>query len=88
MTKKDEIVVAEEQATAVAVAPAFQVETSATDMVLPFLKIIQSQADEVTKGKDKYNDAVRPGDIYDSVTRTVYDNPEIIICGIRKYYSE
>jgi hypothetical protein len=79
-----------EGSTAVAEAalPAFQVETSATDMVLPFLKVIQSQADEVTRGKDKYNENVRPGDIYDSVTRTVYDSPEIIICGIRKYYGE
>ena len=79
MAKKDELV---------ATAPAFQVETSAQDMVLPFLKVIQSQADEVTRGKDKYNENVRPGDIYDSVTRTVYHDPEIIICGIRKYYGE
>ena len=85
---KTEIATIEPQTTAVAVAPAFQVETSAQDMVLPFLKVIQSQADEVTRGKDKYNENVRPGDIYDSVTRTVYDNPEIIICGIRKYYGE
>lgn len=57
-------------------------------MVLPFLKVIQSQADEVTRGKEKYNEAVHAGDIYDSVTRTVYDDAEIIVCGIRKYYSE
>lgn len=87
MAKKDEMVVAETN-TAVMAAPAFQVETSAQDMVLPFLKVIQSQADEVTRGKDKYNENVRPGDIYDSVTRTVYKDPEIIICGIRKYYGE
>lgn len=91
MTKKEEnaLVVAEEQATAVAVAePAFKVETSAADMVLPFLKVIQSQADEVTRGKDKYNENVRPGDIYDSTTRTIYKDAEIIICGIKKYYGE
>lgn len=87
MAKKDELAVAE-TSTAVMAAPAFQVETSAQDMVLPFLKVIQSQADEVTRGKDKYNENVRPGDIYDSVTRTVYKDPEIIICGIRKYYGE
>lgn len=88
MTKKEELMVVEES-TAVAVAtPTFMVETEATDMVLPFLKVIQSQADEVTRGKDKYNENVRPGDIYDSVTRTIYDEAEIIVCGIRKYYSE
>ena len=88
MAKSTELVAAEEQTTAVVTAPAFQVETSAQDMVLPFLKVIQSQADEVTRGKDKYNDNVRPGDIYDSVTRTIYKDAEIIICGIKKYYGE
>lgn len=90
MTKKEntELAPVSETATAVAVAPAFSVETTSEDMVLPFLKIIQSQADEVTRGKDKYNENVRPGDIYDSVTRTIYKDPEIIICGIRKYYGE
>lgn len=74
--------------TAPVMAPAFVVETEAQDMVIPFLKVIQAQADEVTPGKDKYNEAVRPGNIYDSTTRTVYENPELIICGIRKYYGE
>jgi len=87
MAKKDELAVAEKAAVTVA-EPAFKVETSATDMVLPFLKVIQSQADEVTRGKEKYNENVRPGDIYDSVTRTIYKDPEIIVCGIRKYYGE
>lgn len=88
--KKDELVVAEKSTEVVAAntLPGFKVETSAQDMVLPFLKIIQSQADEVTRGKDKFNEEVRPGDIYDSVTRTIYDNPEIIVCGIKKYYGE
>lgn len=87
MAKTTEIATVEET-TALVTAPAFQVETSAQDMVLPFLKVIQSQADEVTRGKDKYNENVRPGDIYDSVTRTIYKDPEIIICGIKKYYGE
>jgi hypothetical protein len=86
---KSEVTVVEEQSTSVAVSePAFKVETSASDMILPFLKVIQSQADEVTRGKDKYNENVHAGDIYDSVTRTIYKDAEIIICGIRKYYGE
>lgn len=87
---KTEVAVVEEKNTSVAVSegPAFQVETSAQDMMLPFLKVIQSQADEVTRGKDKYNENVHAGDIYDSVTRTIYKDAEIIICGIRKYYGE
>ena len=86
---KNELVAKEEQtAVTVTEAPAFMVETSAQDMVLPFLKVIQSQADEVTKGKDKYNENVRPGDIYDSTTRTIYKDAEVIICGIKKYYGE
>ena len=83
MSKKDEMAVVEQGSTAVAAAPAFQVETNASDMVLPFLKVIQSQADEVTRGKEKYNENVKAGDIYDSVTRTVYKDPVIVICGIR-----
>ena len=87
---KSEVTVVEEQSTGVAVSetPTFKVETSASDMILPFLKVIQSQADEVTRGKDKYNENVHAGDIYDSVTRTIYKDAEIIICGIRKYYGE
>lgn len=87
MSKKDELMTAE-ASTAVAELPTFQVETSKEDLVLPFLKVIQSQADEVTRGKDKYNENVKPGDIYDSVTRTIYKDPEIVICGLKKYYSE
>lgn len=90
MSKKDELATIEETTTAVTApaAPLLVVETDARDMVLPFLKVIQSQADEVTRGKDKYNENVHAGDIYDSVTRTVYNEPEIIVCGIKKYYSE
>jgi len=69
-------------------APAFVVETEAQDMIIPFLKVVQAQSDEVTPGKDKYNENVRPGNIYDATTRTVYTNPEIIICGIKRYYGE
>lgn len=83
---KTELTVKEENA--VAVLPAFKVETEATDMVVPFLKVIQSQADEVTRGKEKFNENVHAGDIYDSTTRTVYNDAEIIVCAIKKYYSE
>jgi hypothetical protein len=85
---KSELTVKEETSLAVSEAPAFIVETAAEDMVIPFLKIIQSQADEVTRGKEKYNENVKAGDIYDSTTRTIYKDAEIIVCGIRKYYSE
>lgn len=85
---KTEVAVKEESAALTVSEPAFMVETSAQDMVLPFLKVIQSQADEVTRGKDKYNENVKAGDIYDSTTRTVYSDAEVIICGIRKYYGE
>ena len=82
------VVKTEKEQTALTLAPAFTVETEAQDMIIPFLKVVQAQADEVTPGKDKYNEAVRPGNIYDSTTRTIYENPEIIICGIRKYFGE
>lgn len=87
--KTTEIAVTEQTAvTAPVEAPAFVVETEAQDMIIPFLKVIQAQSDEVTPGKDKYNENVRPGNIYDATTRTVYNNPEIIICGIKRYYGE
>ena len=74
--------------TAPAEVPAFVIETEAQDMIIPFLKVVQAQSDEVTPGKDKYNENVRPGNIYDATTRTVYNNPEIIICGLKRYYGE
>lgn len=85
--EKNELVVSEDKNVAMTLdTPLVQVEP--TDMVIPFLKVIQSQADEVTPGKDKYNENVRPGDIYDSVTRTVYKKAKVIVCGLRKYFTE
>lgn len=87
---KNEVVTVEETSTAVAestVAPAL-VAVEQEDMMVPFLKVIQSLSEEVVPGKDKYNDAVRPGDIYDSITRTVFKNAKAVICGLKKYYAE
>lgn len=64
------------------------VEVDAADMVVPFLKVIQPLSDEMTKGKDKYNPNVHAGDIYDSVTQTIYEKADIIICAMKKYYGE
>ena len=84
---KDELKVVEEITASVAVAQPL-VETHQEDMLIPFLKVIQAQSDEVIKGKDKYNEAVKAGDIYDGVTRQVYTGSDIVICGIKKYYAE
>ena len=84
---KDEVMTTEEKPVAVAV-PTVQVDVSQEDMMVPFLKVIQSLSEEVTPGKDKYNENVRPGDLYDSVTRTVFKNAKVIICGLKKYYAE
>lgn len=84
---KDELKVVEETTASVAVAQPL-VETHQEDMLIPFLKVIQAQSDEVIKGKDKYNEAVKAGDIYDGVTRQVYTGSDIVICGIKKYYAE
>ena len=84
---KNEVVKAEEN-TAVAVAPALQVEVSSEDMMVPFLKVVQSLSEEVVPGKDKYNADVRPGDLYDGVTKTIFKNSQAVICGLRKYYAE
>lgn len=83
---KDEVKVVESN-TAVSVAAPL-VETHQEDMLIPFLKIVQVQSDEVTRGKDKYNEAVKAGDIYDGVTRQVYTGADIVICGIKKYFAE
>ena len=81
-------VVAKTETTAVMAAQPFQVDIAKEDMMVPFLKVIQSLSEEVTPGKDKYNPDVRPGDIYDSVTRTIFKNAKVVICGMRKYYAE
>ena len=77
--------------TAVTAAPAqdsLKVEIAQEDMMIPFLRVVQSLSEEVTPGKDKYNPDVRPGDIYDGVTRTIFKNAKVIVCGMRKYFSE
>ena len=85
---KNEVTVTEDKAAAVVEAPALAVEISQEDMMVPFLKVIQSLSEEVVPGKDKYNENVRPGDIYDGVTRTVFKNASAVICGLKKYYAE
>ncbi len=66
----------------------FFVETDQDDIIVPFLKIIQSLSDELIVGKDKYNPNVKAGDIYDSVTKTIFRNSTAIICGMKKYFAE
>lgn len=67
---------------------AFKVDVAQEDMMVPFIKIIQSLSEEIMPGKDKYNPDVKPGDLYDSVTRTIFKNATAVICGLRKYYAE
>lgn len=85
---KNEVTTKAQTNVAEVAAPAMTVDISPNDMMVPYLKVIQSLADEVTPGKDKYNDAVRPGDIYDSVTRMVFKDAKVIICGVKKYFAE
>lgn len=83
---KNEVMTTE--TTAVATVAPVQVDIAKEDMMVPFLKVIQSLSEEVTPGKDKYNSDVRPGDIYDSVTRTIFKDAKAVICGLKKYYAE
>lgn len=84
---KNEVATVPENTAAVVQTPAL-VTVEQEDMMIPFLKVIQSLSEEVVPGKDKYNPDVRPGDIYDSVTRTVFKDAKVIICGLKKYYAE
>lgn len=84
---KNEIVTTENETTAV-VAETLHVDVEQSDMMIPFLKVVQSLSEEVTQGKDKFNPDVRPGDIYDSITRTILKDAKAVICGMRKYYAE
>lgn len=85
---ENEVAVVETAAVTTVVENAPLVATSQEDMVIPFLKLIQQQADELIQGKEKYNPAVKAGDLYDSVTRQVYTGADIIICGVQKYFGE
>lgn len=87
MTAKNEVVKAEETAVAVT-SPTLQVEIEKEDMMVPFVKVIQQLSEECTAGKDKYNPEVKAGDIYDSVTRTIFRDAKAVICGLKKYYAE
>lgn len=83
---KNEIATTESTAVAEVATPLVEIEQA--DMMVPFLKVIQSLSEEVVPGKDKYNENVRPGDIYDSVTRTIFKNSTCVVCGLKKYYAE
>lgn len=86
---KNELAVQESTDLTVAGVPApFGIEISKEDMMIPFIKVIQSLSEEVMQGKDKFNPDVRPGDIYDSVTQTIFKNSKVIVCGLKKYYAE
>lgn len=66
----------------------FKVETNQNDMAIPFLKVIQSLSNELIQGKDKYNPNLKAGDLYESVTKTIFRNASAIVCGMKKYYAE
>lgn len=85
---KNELATTETTAVAAVTEPEFMVAVEATDMMVPFLKVIQSLSEELIKGKDKYNEAVRAGDIYDSVTQTIFTDSNVVIAGLKKYYAE
>lgn len=89
MGKNEVAVVKESTDLTVAGVPApFGIEINKEDMMIPFIKVIQSLSEEVMQGKDKFNPDVRPGDIYDSVTQTIFKNAKAIVCGLKKYYAE
>lgn len=56
--------------------------------MIPFIKIIQTSSDEMIPSRENYNSEVKPGDIYSSLTKTIFDEPKVIICGMKKYYAE
>ena len=85
---KNEVMMTEEKAAVAVTSEPALVAVEQEDMIVPFLKVIQSLSEETTPGKDKYNELVRPGDIYDSVTRTIFKNAKAVICGLKKYYAE
>ena len=66
----------------------FKIQTSQSDLIIPYLKIIQSLSNELIPNNSKYNPDVKAGDIYDSVTRTIFRNAKAIVCGMLRYYAE
>lgn len=88
MAKNEVTTTEQKQELTVEHKPALQVDIDQSDMMVPFLKVIQSLSEEVMQGKDKYNPDVRPGDIYDSVTRTIFRDARVVICGLKKYFAE
>lgn len=51
-------------------------DMSSDDYALPFLKLLQGLSPEVDPQEDSYIDGARPGMIYNSVTRELYDGGE------------
>ena len=85
---KNEVTTVKETNPVVAPSADLMVEVAQEDMIIPFLKVIQSLSEEVMPGKDKYNPDVRPGDIYDGATKTIFKDAKVLVCGLKKYYTE
>lgn len=66
----------------------FKLSATQEDLLVPYFKIIQSLSNELIIGKDKYNENLKAGDIYDSITKISFRKANVIVCGIRRYYTE
>lgn len=85
---KNEVTTVKDTSVAAAATPLLAVEVAQEDMIIPFLKVIQSLSEEVMQGKEKFNPDVRPGDIYDGATKTIFKDAKVVVCGLKKYYTE
>lgn len=66
-------------------------EASADDYAIPFLRVLQSMSPQLKKSDGKYIQGAEEGNLFNTVTETVYDGTEgviIIPCAYKKKFIE
>ena len=66
-------------------------EASADDYAIPFLRVLQSMSPQLKKSDGKYIQGAEEGNLFNTVTETLYDGTEgvtIIPCAYKKKFIE
>ena len=63
-------------------------ETDSSSYAIPFLRILQKLSPECDKDEPEYVKGAKPGQIYHTIRKAVFDEVEIIPCFYRKTYIE
>lgn len=63
-------------------------QTNAEDYAIPFLKILQSGSPQLKRSEGEYIEGAREGDIFNTVTREVYEELRVVCCAYKRAFIE